>query len=60
MLFGTRLPKVARSLGQGISSFKKGLNEPVEEEDKQEETPKVATGSPKSEEKASDAQPTEG
>ncbi len=31
LLFGRRLPGVARSLGQGISSFKKGLNEPVEE-----------------------------
>ncbi len=32
MLFGTRLPKVARSLGQGISEFKKGINEPIEPE----------------------------
>lgn len=31
LLFGRRLPGVARSLGQGISSFKKGLSEPVEE-----------------------------
>ena len=30
VLFGTRLPKVARSLGQGISEFKKGVNEPLE------------------------------
>jgi sec-independent protein translocase protein TatA len=36
LLFGRRLPGVARSLGQGISSFKKGLNEPVEEEPKEE------------------------
>ena len=34
LLFGKRLPGVARSLGQGISSFKKGLNEPVDEEGK--------------------------
>lgn len=27
ILFGSRLPKVARSLGQGISEFKKGLSE---------------------------------
>ena len=33
ILFGRRLPGVARSLGQGISSFKKGLNEPVEADD---------------------------
>ena len=32
LLFGRRLPGVARSLGQGISSFKKGLSEPLEEE----------------------------
>jgi sec-independent protein translocase protein TatA len=31
ILFGRRLPTVARSLGQGISSFKKGLNEPVDD-----------------------------
>ncbi len=34
LLFGRRLPGVARSLGQGISSFKKGLAEPVEESKK--------------------------
>lgn len=33
LLFGRRLPGVARSLGQGISSFKKGLNDPVEEDE---------------------------
>ena len=32
LLFGRRLPGVARSLGQGISSFKKGLNDPVDED----------------------------
>ena len=31
LLFGRRLPGVARSLGQGISSFKQGLNEPLDE-----------------------------
>ena len=36
LLFGRRLPGVARSLGQGISSFKKGLNEPLDEEKKGE------------------------
>jgi sec-independent protein translocase protein TatA len=36
LLFGRRLPGVARSLGQGISSFKKGLSEPVEEKKKVE------------------------
>ena len=28
LLFGRRIPQVARSLGQGISQFKKGLSEP--------------------------------
>jgi len=37
ILFGRRLPGVARSLGQGISSFKKGLNEPLDEEEKKQE-----------------------
>lgn len=32
LLFGRKIPGVARSLGQGISSFKKGLNEPLEED----------------------------
>ena len=27
LLFGSRLPKVARNLGQGINEFKKGLSE---------------------------------
>lgn len=27
LLFGKRLPEVARSLGKGITEFKKGLNE---------------------------------
>ena len=26
LLFGTRLPKVARSLGQGVREFKGGIN----------------------------------
>ena len=42
LLFGKRLPGVARSLGQGISSFKKGLNEPLEaaEEEAKKADPK--------------------
>ena len=35
LLFGRRLPGIARSLGQGITEFKKGLNEgetPIERE----------------------------
>ena len=42
LLFGKRLPGVARSLGQGISSFKKGLSDPDDEDEKKklEETSK--------------------
>lgn len=36
LLFGSRIPKVARSLGQGISQFKKGLNEAVDLSDDEE------------------------
>jgi sec-independent protein translocase protein TatA len=34
LLFGTRLPKVARSLGQGIKEFKGGLRDVKGEVDK--------------------------
>lgn len=43
LLFGRRLPGVARSLGQGISSFKKGLNDPLgidKDDDKADEASK--------------------
>ena len=36
LLFGNRIPGVARSLGQGISSFKKGLNDPMGENEKKD------------------------
>lgn len=32
ILFGSRLPGIARSLGQGIKEFKKGISEGNEEE----------------------------
>ncbi|MEX0937769.1 MAG: twin-arginine translocase TatA/TatE family subunit [Pirellulales bacterium] len=32
ILFGNRLPRVMRSMGQGVTEFKKGLEEPGEEE----------------------------
>jgi sec-independent protein translocase protein TatA len=35
LLFGKRLPGVARSLGQGISNFKRGLSDPDGDDDKQ-------------------------
>ena len=34
ILFGSRLPGIARSLGQGINEFKRGLNEKPEDEPK--------------------------
>ena len=34
LLFGTRLPKVARSLGQGITEFKSGLKGVKDDVDK--------------------------
>ena len=47
LLFGRRIPQIARSLGQGISQFKKGLNEPDgllggsdDDEEKKPEAPK--------------------
>ena len=33
LLFGSRIPTVARSLGQGINQFKRGLNDPGEDDD---------------------------
>ena len=52
LLFGRRLPSVARSLGQGISSFKKGLDEPLEEE-KKRNLPSSSTKQDNSEKQAS-------
>ena len=34
LLFGTRLPKVARSAGQSVSEFKKGMKELKDDVDK--------------------------
>ena len=34
LLFGNRLPSVMRSMGQGISEFKRGMNEITDEIDK--------------------------
>lgn len=36
LLFGgKKLPEMMRGLGQGVQSFKKGMNEPVSEEEKE-------------------------
>jgi sec-independent protein translocase protein TatA len=40
LLFGTRLPKVARSLGQASKEFKKGLADADHDNDDDEEKPK--------------------
>jgi sec-independent protein translocase protein TatA len=40
VLFGSRLPKVARSLGQGINEFKKGIGEGSKDADAPGEAPK--------------------
>ncbi len=43
LVFGTRLPEVARSLGKSLSQFKKGMREieeePPEKEEKDEKPP---------------------
>ena len=31
LLFGTRLPKVARSLGQSVNEFKQGMKDPPQQ-----------------------------
>ena len=37
LLFGgKKLPEMMKGLGQGVQSFKKGMNEPVEEEEAEE------------------------
>jgi len=52
LLFGRRIPQVARSLGQGISQFKKGLAEPDAPEE-----PELPAGEQKPEEKGLDENP---
>ena len=38
LLFGgKKLPEMMKGLGQGVQSFKKGMNEPVPEEESEEE-----------------------
>jgi sec-independent protein translocase protein TatA len=40
LLFGNRLPSVMRSLGRGVTEFKKGLEGSGEDEEEQLERPK--------------------
>ena len=40
LLFGgKKLPEMMKGLGQGVQSFKKGMNEPVEEEQEEDTDP---------------------
>lgn len=41
LLFGTRLPKIARSFGQSITEFKKGIREAERESTEDETTEKT-------------------
>ena len=41
LLFGSRIPSVMRSLGQGVTEFKKGMKE-IEDQSEEEEESKVA------------------
>ena len=43
LLFGNRLPQLMRSLGRSVVEFKKGINDPDEEEES-DDRPKVGKG----------------
>ena len=46
LLFGgKKLPEMMKGLGQGVQSFKKGMNEPIPEESAQKEEESKETGS---------------
>ena len=36
LIFGSRLPKVMRSLGQSVNEFKRGMNDIVDEDERQD------------------------
>ncbi len=44
LLFGSRLPGAAKSLGQSFGSFKKGLKEGSEDEKKDDDAPGKVDG----------------
>jgi sec-independent protein translocase protein TatA len=37
LIFGSRLPKVMRSMGQSVNQFKRGMNEMIDEDQRQED-----------------------
>jgi sec-independent protein translocase protein TatA len=49
LVFGSRLPKVARSLGQGINEFKKGLAESSKDDAGSDEKEAPKAEAPKAE-----------
>jgi sec-independent protein translocase protein TatA len=40
LIFGSRLPKVMRSMGQSVNEFKRGMNEIVDEDERAEKEKK--------------------
>lgn len=42
LIFGSRLPKVMRSMGQSVNSFKRGMNEMIDEDVAAEEAADAA------------------
>ena len=46
LLFGTRIPKIARSLGESIVEFKKGIGQGQQEADLPEADPRQTPSNP--------------
>ena len=62
LLFGNRIPQLAKSLGQGVTEFKKGLNTDEDEEnedEEDEEQPKKVKKSKKTKKVADDSEDEE-
>ena len=52
LIFGSRLPKVMRSMGQSVNEFKRGMNEMIDEDERQEEAAEAKKEEAKDEAKA--------